>query len=75
MFGSKADKAERLARAAAVIGDRGEITAGELARRLGVPRSTVARDLASAEARGMLLCEDGRGRISLFERWFGRRGG
>ena len=73
MFGSKSDKQKRLQAAQQIIGARGEISPAELARQLGVPRSTVSRDLAVAEAHGVLLCEDERGRLSLLERWFGRR--
>lgn len=39
-----------------------------LARTLGVPRSTVMRDLPALEERGTLLAEDRRGRLSLFRR-------
>jgi len=73
MFGSKSDKQKRLQAARQIIAEHGEITPAELARQLGVPRSTVSRDLAVAEEHGLLLCEDERGRLSLLERWFGRR--
>ena len=73
MFGSKSDKQKRLQAARQIIAAHGEITPAELARQLGVPRSTVSRDLAVAEEHGLLLCEDERGRLSLLERWFGRR--
>ncbi len=73
MFGSKTDKRKRLEEARRIIEERGDISPAELARRLGVPRSTVSRDLAVADQHGVLLCEDGQGRLSLFERWFGRR--
>ncbi|MGQ9889054.1 MAG: HTH domain-containing protein, partial [Aggregatilineales bacterium] len=73
MFGSKSDKQKRLQAAQQIIAARGEISPAELARQLGVPRSTVSRDLAVAEEHGVLLCEDERGRLSLLERWFGRR--
>jgi DNA-binding IclR family transcriptional regulator len=40
----------------------------QLARALGVHRSTVQRDLPALEERGTLLMEDGRGLLSLFQR-------
>jgi DNA-binding IclR family transcriptional regulator len=49
----------------------GRIRPSRLARLLGVPRSTVHRDLPALEERGTLLMEDGRGFLSLFRR---RRG-
>jgi DNA-binding IclR family transcriptional regulator len=49
----------------------GSIRQSALARMLGVPRSTVMRDLPALEDRGTLLSEDRRGRLSLFQR---RRG-
>lgn len=75
MFGSKTDKRRRLQEARRIIEAHGEITPAELARQLGVPRSTVSRDLAVADQHGVLLCEDQQGRLSLTERWFGRRRG
>ena len=39
-----------------------------LARLLGVPRSTVLRDLPALEEEGTLLMEDERGLLSLFRR-------
>lgn len=41
---------------------------GLLAQLLGVPRSTVQRDLPALEERGTLLMEDDRGLLSLFHR-------
>jgi DNA-binding IclR family transcriptional regulator len=46
----------------------GRVRASQLARQLGVHRSTVMRDLAALEARGTLLMEDERGLLSLFRR-------
>jgi DNA-binding IclR family transcriptional regulator len=40
----------------------------QLARLLGVPRSTVLRDLPALEEEGTLLMEDERGLLSLFRR-------
>ncbi len=73
MFGSKTDKRKRLEEARRIIEAQGDISPAELARQLGVPRSTVSRDLAVADQHGLLLCEDERGRLSLIERWFGKR--
>ncbi len=44
------------------------IRPSHLARLLGVPRSTVQRDLPALEERGTLLMEDERGFLSLFRR-------
>jgi len=46
----------------------GAIRASRLARALGVPRSTVQRDLPALEEQGTLLMEDQRGLLSLFRR-------
>ena len=46
----------------------GRIRASQLARALGVSRSTVLRDLPALEERGTLLAEDERGLLSLFRR-------
>ncbi len=59
MFGSKTDKRRRLEEARRIIEERGNISPAELARCLGVPRSTISRDLAVADQHGVLLCEDG----------------
>lgn len=42
------------------------LRASELAQLLGVPRSTVLRDLPALEEAGILLMEDEQGRLSLF---------
>ncbi len=44
------------------------LRASQLARLLGVPRSTVLRDLPALEEQGTLLIEDERGLLSLFRR-------
>jgi DNA-binding IclR family transcriptional regulator len=44
------------------------ISQSELARQLGIPRSTVKRDLPTLEEVGILLVEDEQGRLSLFGR-------
>ena len=46
----------------------GQVRQSDLARALGVPRSTVLRDLPALEALGLLLMEDEKGRLSLFRR-------
>ncbi|MGB9739950.1 MAG: hypothetical protein C0184_07950 [Chloroflexus aggregans] len=64
MFGSKQGKQARLRRYAELLAC-GPLTAAELAYRLGVPRSTVIRDLPLLEEQGILLAEDHAGRLSL----------
>ena len=46
----------------------GAVRPSQLARLLGVPRSTVQRDLPALEEEGVLLIEDERGLLSLFRR-------
>jgi DeoR/GlpR family transcriptional regulator of sugar metabolism len=67
MFGSKQAKAERLAREAALLEQRQEISVAELAREIGVPRKTIYSDLAALEEQGILLQEQA-GKVSLFRR-------
>ncbi|MFP4440163.1 MAG: HTH domain-containing protein [Chloroflexaceae bacterium] len=67
MFGSKQAKEERLAREAALLEQQQEVSVAELAEEIGVPRSTVWRDLTDLEDRGVLLQEDN-GKLSLFRR-------
>ncbi len=69
MFGSKQSKQQRLERYAELLAKE-PLTAAELAYRLGVPRSTVIRDLPLLEERGLLLTEDQEGRLHLFQRWW-----
>ena len=67
-MGRKRDE-RRLERYAEVVPEYPEgIRASQVARRLGVHRSTVLRDLPALEERGTLLMEDGRGLLSLFRR-------
>lgn len=68
MFGSKRKKRDRLQRMAEIVERRKGISQAELARQLGVHRSTVGKDLVQLEERGVLLAEDERGRLSLFRR-------
>ncbi len=69
MFGSKQGKQERLAQYEQLLGDEG-LTPAQIAARLGVPRSTVLRDLPELEERGVKLEEEGDGRLRLFRRWW-----
>lgn len=73
MFGTKQGKEERLERMVELIAQHpGGLSQSEIARRLRVERSTVYRDLAVLEARGVLLAEDQQGHVSFFRRLFGR---
>lgn len=66
MFGSKQDKHERLAQIAEVLRHYPDgLSQAEIAAHLGVPRSTIARDLPVLEERGIFLQEDN-GKLSLF---------
>lgn len=74
MFGSKRAKQDRLAQVAQTIeANCDKITSSQLAKQMGRSRSALARDLADLEAGGVKLCEDERGRLSLLERWFGKK--
>jgi DNA-binding IclR family transcriptional regulator len=69
MFGNKQSKRERLERMADVIEQYPQgISQNKLARQMGIPRSTVKRDLPTLEQAGILLAEDERGRLSMFKR-------
>ncbi len=64
MFGSKDEKQNRLERMVDIIAKSPQgITQAALARLLGVGRSTVNKDLAALEKRGVRLSEDRRGRL------------
>lgn len=70
MFGSKQGKQERLARYQELLGAE-ELTQAQIAQRLGVPRSTVLRDLADLQDHGVLIQEDPEnGRLRLHRRWW-----
>ena len=64
MFGSKDEKQNRLERIVEIIvKSPAGITQATLARLLGVGRSTVNKDLAALEKRGVRLSQDRRGRL------------
>lgn len=64
MFGNKDEKQNRLDRMVEIIAKSpAGITQAALARLLGVGRSTVNKDLAALEKRGVKLSEDWRGRL------------
>lgn len=67
MFGSKSGKRERLQQYEELLRDE-ELTAAQIAERLGVPRSTVMRDLPLLDEQGVLIQEDDRGKLRLFNR-------
>jgi DNA-binding IclR family transcriptional regulator len=72
MFGTKRGKQQRLEKIVDLLGKHpGGLSQSEIARTIKVERSTVYRDLATLEKRGVLLAEDGHGRISLFRWLFG----
>lgn len=73
MFGSKRGKQERLDKIVWLLEwNPGGLSQSDIARRVGAERSTVRRDLAALEKRGVQLAEDDRGRVSLFRRMFGQ---
>ena len=67
MFGSKEGKVDRLEQEIELLEGEALLPA-QIAERLGVPRSTVMRDLPELEDRGVLLQEDEDGRLSIFAR-------
>jgi DNA-binding IclR family transcriptional regulator len=69
MFGSKKEKAERMARYQELL-DEQALSPAQLAEKLGVPRSTVMRDLPLLEDQGVLLQEEGDGKVRLFRKWW-----
>ncbi|MDZ4719411.1 MAG: HTH domain-containing protein [Roseiflexaceae bacterium] len=69
MFGSKEAKVERLERIIELLENHKELSPAQLADRLGVPRSTVLRDLPVLEERGIILQEDDDGKVSLSRWW------
>lgn len=68
MFGSKASKTERLERIVETINEHPNISPARIAALLGVPRSTIIRDLPRLEERGVLLQEGADGELSIFRR-------
>lgn len=71
MFGNKRNKRDRLATIGDLVrGARDGLTQAELARLVGVNRSTINKDLAIIQERsGILLAEDDDGRLF----WAGRQ--
>lgn len=72
MFGNKRKKVRRLESIGELL-DRhpNGLTQAELARKLGVSRGTINKDLAVLQERtGILVCEDERG---ILQRFRGRR--
>jgi DeoR/GlpR family transcriptional regulator of sugar metabolism len=69
MFGSKEGKVERLERIIELLENYEELSPAQLADHLGVPRSTVLRDLPILEERGIILQEDHDGKVSISRWW------
>jgi predicted DNA-binding transcriptional regulator YafY len=68
MFGSKHGKQQRLAQYETLLRQEA-LTQAQLAARLGVPRSTVARDLLDLHEAGVPIEEDERGRLQISRWW------
>ncbi|HEU5100801.1 MAG TPA: HTH domain-containing protein [Roseiflexaceae bacterium] len=68
MFGSKDGKVDRLEQEVELLKEEA-LRPAQIAERLGVPRSTVMRDLPAIEDRGILLQEDEDGRLSIGDWW------
>lgn len=67
LFGSKEGKRERLDAIKKELEQSAQgLTQSELARRMGVHPSTIEDDLRKLEDKGVLIQEDGRGRLSLW---------
>lgn len=68
MFGSKKAKQERLEQEVALL-SKEALTQAELARRVGVDRSTIQSDLATLEDQGVYLQEEENGKLQLQKWW------
>lgn len=68
MFGEKGERNRRLLKIRNILeGEKQGISQAELARRLGVSRATALKDLSIVQERtGILVAEDGQGRLTLF---------
>lgn len=68
MFGNKDEKRNRLQQMAALVQKAGGISQADLARKLGVARGTVNKDLAIVQDEtGALFWEDEDGRLYPFD--------
>lgn len=68
MFGNKKDKRKRLRKMAALVKKAGGISQAELARKLGVSRGTVNKDLGIVQDEtGALFWEDEDGNLHPFD--------
>ena len=65
MYGDKQQKQTRLQTLLAEVAKANGITQAGLARILGVPRSTINKDLAVLHEHGALLTEDDHGQLGL----------
>lgn len=66
MFGTKQEKANRLQEIIELLRVHHELTVAQIAAYLGVPRSTIWRDLLVLEERGIRL-EEYDGKFSLYD--------
>ena len=67
MFGSKEGKIDRLEQEIELL-EAEALRPAQIAERLGVPRSTVMRDLPVLEERGVLLQEAEDGTLTIFRK-------
>ncbi len=69
MFGSKRGRTNRLEQIVNLLEQNPMgLSQSEIARTMGVERSTISRDLGALEKRGVRLVQDERARVTLFDR-------
>ena len=69
LFASKEEKQKRLEQEVSLMASEGEISIEQMARRCGVDRATIERDLLALADKGVPVYEGKRGRLGLAE-WF-----
>jgi biotin operon repressor len=65
MFGNKKAKQKRLNDLTQLIQTHGPVSQAELARQLGVKRSTIHKDVQALAKRGLRIAEDRKGWLEL----------